>query len=212
MRPFVLLQLSDLHFGPNSRFAGVDMAELAGRCAAAIRDAREALAWNEEVGLVLVTGDVAEAARPREYESALVFFGALVERLGLPRSSVVFVPGNHDVSWTQCEAIAIKQRDGLFEENELRGRLDAVKLARFDDMVARFYDPSLPRHDDVGPGPAKKQPVEQPVLMLLVRVDPKAQAAQPVLLRSRPWRERCVSTQWARSPHSCRHRMECSAK
>lgn len=40
VRPFILLQLSDLHFGPNSRFAGVDMDGLAGRCADAVRDAR----------------------------------------------------------------------------------------------------------------------------------------------------------------------------
>jgi 3',5'-cyclic AMP phosphodiesterase CpdA len=63
VRPFALLQLSDLHFGPNSRFAGVDMDGLAGRCADAVRDARGQLRWGEDVGLVLVTGDIAEAAR-----------------------------------------------------------------------------------------------------------------------------------------------------
>jgi 3',5'-cyclic AMP phosphodiesterase CpdA len=87
-----LLQLSDLHFGPNSRFAGVDMDGLAGRCADAVRDARRQLGWKEHVGLVLVTGDIAEAARPGEYESALTFFGALVGRLGMLRSAMVFVP------------------------------------------------------------------------------------------------------------------------
>ena len=62
VRPFVLLQLSDLHFGPNSRFAGVDMNALAGQCAVAVRDARRQLGWKEDVGLVLATGDIAEAA------------------------------------------------------------------------------------------------------------------------------------------------------
>lgn len=49
---------------------------------------------------MLVTGDIAEAARPGEYDSALIFFGALVGRPGMLRSAVVFVSGNHDVSWT----------------------------------------------------------------------------------------------------------------
>ncbi|HEX2687178.1 MAG TPA: metallophosphoesterase, partial [Kofleriaceae bacterium] len=155
VRPFILLQLSDLHFGPHSRFAGIDMAGLAGRCAGAVHDAREALGWQEEVGLVLVTGDVAEAARPGEYDSALAFFGALVARLGVPRSAVVFVPGNHDVSWTRCQAVEGDLRDGLIADQDLRARLDEVKLARFNDMVARFYDPSLPRHDGAGRGPMR---------------------------------------------------------
>src|SRR5258705_3901435 len=102
-RPFALLQLSDLHFGPHSRFAGVDVEALAARCVDAVRAACEQLDFREQVAIVLVTGDVAEAARPGEYEHALTFFGALVARLGVLRSSVVFVPGNHDVSWTRCK-------------------------------------------------------------------------------------------------------------
>src|SRR5512140_1713683 len=131
------------------------MSGLADRCAAAIRDARDGLEWKEEVGLVLVTGDVAEAARPGEYESALGFFGALVDGLELPRSRVVFVPGNHDVSWTRCKEVEGQLLDGLFAESDLRARLDAIKLARFDDMVARFYDPALGPHAGAGPGPGR---------------------------------------------------------
>jgi 3',5'-cyclic AMP phosphodiesterase CpdA len=155
VRPFVLLQLSDLHFGPHSRFAGVDMEALGARCADDVREAREQLDVREQVAIVLVTGDVAEAARPGEYDCALVFFSALVAKLGVPRSALVFVPGNHDVSWTRCKEIEGQLQDGLLSASELRVRLDAVKLARFDDMVARFYDPALPRHDGAGPGPAR---------------------------------------------------------
>src|SRR5262245_22693523 len=131
------------------------MEALGARCADAVRDAREQLDFREPVAVVLVTGDVAEAARPGEYDSALVFFGALVARLGVARSAVVFVPGNHDVSWTRCKEIEGQLHDGLFPASELRARLDAVKLLRFDDMVARFYDPELPRHDGAAPGPAR---------------------------------------------------------
>ncbi|HSR98930.1 MAG TPA: NACHT domain-containing protein [Kofleriaceae bacterium] len=155
MTPFVLLQLSDLHFGPHSRFVGVDMEALAARCADAIRGACAELELREPISILLVTGDVAEAARPGEYDSALAFFGALAAQLELPRSAVVFVPGNHDVSWTRCKEIEGQLHDGLVTPAELRARFDTVKLARFDDMVARFYDPSLPRHDGPGAGPAR---------------------------------------------------------
>jgi 3',5'-cyclic AMP phosphodiesterase CpdA len=144
-----------MHFGQHSRFAGLDMGALARRCADAIRVARGDLGWREEVELVLVTGDVAEAALPKEYESALTFFSRLVEGLGMPRSSVVFVPGNHDVSWPRCKMVEAQLEEGPFEEKDLRARLDEVKLTRFNDMVARFYDPSLPPHDGLGPGPSR---------------------------------------------------------
>src|SRR5262249_14710101 len=45
VRPFILLQLSDLHFGPHSRFGNVDMSRLAERCAEALRDAKTQLGW-----------------------------------------------------------------------------------------------------------------------------------------------------------------------
>ena len=97
-RPLLILHLSDLHFGPHSRFAGEDMESLAQRFHQAIDDARRELDWKERVGLCIVTGDVAEAARKKEYQDALVFFEALVGNLGLERPRFVFAPGNHDVS------------------------------------------------------------------------------------------------------------------
>lgn len=114
VRPFILLQLSDLHFGEHSRFHGQDLPRLAKACATAIASAREDLGWQEPVGLLLVTGDLAEAARPKEYRAALEFFSALVGHLSLERSRVVFVPGNHDVSWTKCLEV-----QGLISDGEL---------------------------------------------------------------------------------------------
>ncbi len=147
VRPFILLQLSDLHFGEHSRFHGEDMAELASRCATAISDARRNLGWTENVELVLVTGDVAEAARPLEYRVALEFFRALKLSLSLVPSRFVFVPGNHDISWTRCKqelaGIDTKIEEGEVKEADRekasREAMDAVKLLRFDEMVAEFY-------------------------------------------------------------------------
>lgn len=49
--PLVLLQLSDLHFGSHSRFAGSDLERLATQCREALDEARSDLGWREAVGL-----------------------------------------------------------------------------------------------------------------------------------------------------------------
>lgn len=139
VRPFILLQLSDLHFGEHSRFHGQDLPRLAKACATAIDSARKDLGWQEPVGLLLVTGDLAEAARPKEYRAALEFFSALVGHLSLERSRVVFVPGNHDVSWTACRKVEDDISDRILDEAAGRNRIDQVKLLRFDSMVSAFY-------------------------------------------------------------------------
>ncbi len=139
VRPFILLQLSDLHFGEHSRFHGQDLPRLAKDCATAIASAREDLGWQEPVGLVLVTGDLTEAARPKEYRAALEFFSALVAHLPLERSRVVFIPGNHDVSWTKCSEVQGLISDGVLDEAAGRSRINQVKLLRFDAMVSAFY-------------------------------------------------------------------------
>lgn len=133
--PLVLLQLSDLHFGPHSRFAGCDLERLAAQCRQALDEARGDLGWREAVGIVLVTGDIAEAARPPEYVAAATFFHALAGHLELPSHRFVFVPGNHDVSWTRCREIEGQLEDGAFPPSELRARLDEVKLAHFEKFI-----------------------------------------------------------------------------
>jgi len=77
--PLLLLQLSDLHFGPHSRFAEYNpdyLDRLAAQCHQAL-DERGDLGWREAVCLVIVTGDIAEAAYPPEYATATPFFRAL---------------------------------------------------------------------------------------------------------------------------------------
>jgi 3',5'-cyclic AMP phosphodiesterase CpdA len=133
--PLVLLQLSDLHFGPHSRFVGCDLERLAAQCRQALDEARGDLGWREAVGLVLVTGDIAEAARPPEYATAATFFLALAHQLGLSPHRFVFVPGNHDISWTKCREIEGQLDDGAFPASELRARLDDVKLAHFEKFL-----------------------------------------------------------------------------
>jgi hypothetical protein len=137
--PLVLLQLSDLHFGPHSRFAGGDLERLAAQCRQALDEARGDLGWGEAIGLVIVTGDIAEAARPPEYADAAMFFLALTRQLALSPHRFVFVPGNHDISWTKCSMVEGQLKDGEFPDSELRARLDAVKLAHFEKFVRDLH-------------------------------------------------------------------------
>ena len=66
-------------------------------------NARDTLAPGVPFAAVVVTGDVAETARPREYEDAAAFLGALAQEIELAPRRFVFCPGNHDVSWDNCQ-------------------------------------------------------------------------------------------------------------
>ncbi|NNC14834.1 NACHT domain-containing protein [Corallococcus exiguus] len=140
--PLTILQLSDLHFGPHGRFAGEDKRKLAERLYQDIQEARHELGWQEEVGLCIVTGDIAEAARPGEYEEAYEFFDALVGQLGLKRGHVIFVPGNHDVSWDNTEQLKIEQRKRGFSDAEYAQRVQVEKFEFFENFLRTFYGTS----------------------------------------------------------------------
>ena len=148
--PLVLLQLSDLHFGPHSRFAGCDLERLAVQCRQAIDEARSDLGWREAVGLVLVTGDIVEAAYPPEYATATTFFRVLARELAVLPHRFVFVPGNHDISWTRCSSAEaeLKEKYGgaTIPEAELRARLDAVKFTHFENFL-RDVNGGKARHE-----------------------------------------------------------------
>ena len=153
--PLLVLHLSDLHFGPHGRFAGQDGERLAARFAAAIDAAREEQGIRQGVGLVVVTGDIAEAARKNEYEAALAFFGHLDTHLRVPRDRFVFVPGNHDVSWAETRKVQIEQEDEGFDAAELERRLEKVRLARFEAFAAAFHGrprAELPNVTSIGHG------------------------------------------------------------
>ena len=134
-----ILHLSDLHFGPNTRFAGWDPKDLGHRLnqavAAELRKRRD----TKEVSLVLVTGDIAEAGLPKEYQLARCFFEGLAGGLGLARQRFVFVPGNHDVCWPLSEQAELEQKYEEFDDQDLRRRMDAYKFKFYEAFVNEFY-------------------------------------------------------------------------
>jgi predicted phosphodiesterase len=139
MPPILLLHLSDLHFGPHSRFLGEPPERLGKSFHRALEAAQEKLGIVQRVDLVVVTGDIAEAGKRSEFEAGRQFLTALAGGLGLPVERFVFVPGNHDVNWASC-----KKAEAELEENEepperLRSRLDEVKLDFYFDFLRQFY-------------------------------------------------------------------------
>lgn len=133
--PLLLLHLSDLHFGPHSRFADTDPIDIAGRLHQAIEDEKTRRGVDVAVSLAIITGDIAEAARPSEYDDARAFFEELSQKLRLDRSRLVFVPGNHDVSWAACIRCQADQMDQGFDDDALRSHMDDVKFENFEKFV-----------------------------------------------------------------------------
>ncbi len=72
----VLLQISDTHFGTEQP---------------AVVDALVALAAQQRPGLVVLSGDITQRARPAQFRAARAF----LDRLGAP---VLAIPGNHDIA------------------------------------------------------------------------------------------------------------------
>jgi hypothetical protein len=141
-RSFLILHLSDLHFGPHGRFVGQDLKALAKRFHQAVEQARSELGWEESVTLCIVTGDIAEASRLGEYQQALTFFRALADAFGLLPERVVFVAGNHDVSWELTQSVLLEQNTHEFDDAERDRRIQDIKFKCFDEFLGSFYGKS----------------------------------------------------------------------
>ena len=90
-----MLHLSDLHFStcanPGSSMMGALEIDLA-----------ESLRLGK-LDYVVLSGDIADTADPREYQAAEEWLKKIMERFSVPRERLVIVPGNHDVSWVESK-------------------------------------------------------------------------------------------------------------
>src|SRR5437016_4793547 len=102
--PTVLVHVSDIHF----RRWRVD-----GSSYDVDTDVRNELEKDAEVlcgrigsatGIV-VTGDIAYGADPREYAAALEWLAWICQKIGCPREAVWTTPGNHDVNRKTTDGI-----------------------------------------------------------------------------------------------------------
>ncbi|HEV7667557.1 MAG TPA: metallophosphoesterase [Thermoanaerobaculia bacterium] len=140
MPPILLLHLSDLHFGPHSRFQGEKPERLGKSFHRTLAAAQKQLGIERKVDLVFVTGDIAEAGKKSEFERGREFLTGLAGAIGIEHRRFAFVPGNHDVNWAACKGAEaeLEQREQLNEEN-LRRRLDEVKLGFYEGFLRAFY-------------------------------------------------------------------------
>jgi 3',5'-cyclic AMP phosphodiesterase CpdA len=97
-RPFLLAQISDLHLGERPR-DGADPET----CLRTLVKALKALPDRPDA--ILVSGDLAEHAKPKEYRLAQKLIG----KLGVPMFGL---PGNHDDRTTMREVLGFGDPDG----------------------------------------------------------------------------------------------------
>ena len=66
----LILHLSDLHFGNHNRFAEQDLGKLGKAFFRAVQHARAQAGIQGKIQLVIVSGDLAEVGKPKEFEQA----------------------------------------------------------------------------------------------------------------------------------------------
>ena len=102
MRKLTFIHVSDLHFGQEKDETAVINKDILERL---IEDATQFLAERELTATgAIATGDIAFSGAEDEYKRAGVWFDRLAREADFDRTSVVVVPGNHDVERKQVGA------------------------------------------------------------------------------------------------------------
>jgi calcineurin-like phosphoesterase family protein len=134
----VILHLSDLHFGPHSRFGRMRPQAIADMFGHAIERQRIEAGLGR-IDLVVVSGDLTEYADDEQFDAARSFCQALNGHFGLGRERWAFVPGNHDLSWAYIELARVEQKIQKFDDEELERRIREYKFRNYAEFLARFY-------------------------------------------------------------------------
>ena len=94
-----IIQLSDLQFGPKHRFGNPsDIAQLI------VRDVN--FMANKYLFIpiyLLLTGDITETAHTTEFDEAGKIIKQIINGISIDQSSVLSIPGNHDINWKLAE-------------------------------------------------------------------------------------------------------------
>lgn len=136
-----ILHLSDLHFGKQHAFAiDKEKNSVAGKQTlldAICRDLKKQGIGNQEVALVLISGDLTCTASSQEFNAVSHFITEMQKRFGIGAGQVVCVPGNHDIEWVN--------KDGDIDEDaELNFRLFSNRIYKDDPedsliRINKFY-------------------------------------------------------------------------
>lgn len=131
------LHVSDFHFSDrhSAQGAGIVLESLINT----LNDMRKR---GRGVDLIFVTGDIAQSGSDAEYRLAEEFLGRLCQTLGLPRSAVFMVPGNHDVfrpRGAQLVRTLTNYDDAQAYFQPAAERLHMRKMEAFVNFYNRFY-------------------------------------------------------------------------
>lgn len=134
-----LLHLSDIHF---SRSVGNSLLDID----AAVRtdllnDLRALGAGITPIDAILVVGDVAATGAVEEYERANEFLDEAAAVVRCERSSVVCVPGNHDVDWTRQKPLHDGLRRLLRTAEPRRVGSELLRVLRDADAATILHEP-----------------------------------------------------------------------
>lgn len=93
---------------------------------------------NEQIGLVIITGDLTFTGTPEEFKAATQSFNSLSGKYNLDPNRFVIVPGNHDIQWTKEQS---------YVENAPVTEATEEAIANYRTFYRGFYghdaDPTL---------------------------------------------------------------------
>jgi hypothetical protein len=126
----VFIHLSDIHFGQEKDGGHVFINDDAKE--RLLDDAAEEIAkLGTSASGIIVTGDIAYAAKPIEYTKAGEWLDRLTERVGCSRLDIQMVPGNHDIDRAAITPMA------KFHLDAVRQQGDKMLDMLLDDDVQR---------------------------------------------------------------------------
>jgi predicted MPP superfamily phosphohydrolase len=95
------VHLSDIHFSPRDDLSQFDVDQQIRR--ALLEDLELKPADGEDYDGLLITGDIAFAGKPDDYQKAQAWLNEVYERTGTAAANTYTVPGNHDVDRSYVE-------------------------------------------------------------------------------------------------------------
>ncbi|MFZ1829355.1 MAG: SUMF1/EgtB/PvdO family nonheme iron enzyme [Candidatus Competibacteraceae bacterium] len=146
------LHISDIHFGHGREARHrVDQKIV---CDEILGDAGEVVQKLGPPDLILVTGDIAFKADPKEYEQAMQWLERLMETVNTDKKFLYLVPGNHDVNRNKalssfsCKTIHQHLRKNPSDLDELLGEPEEMapiwsKLEAYSEFATAFAAPKL---------------------------------------------------------------------
>lgn len=128
-----ILHISDLHFVTNSEISSTRFDER-------FCDQFINTTLHQGIKYLVVTGDISNKAREKEYEKALAFLNKVVDKLKLDKKNVMLCLGNHDISWRELDDIIYNEDISEEDKKEIHKREE--KYRYFKEFYNKFYNNS----------------------------------------------------------------------